>query len=183
MWELSALVRRDHDDLDEAVVALIASITPRRDLADIFDVMRLGLAVHIIAETRTLDALRARHYLPDAPRRLIEHVRDEHRRQLQAAESLLAVCPGSEAWYAAALELRIALLAHATGCETTKWTFQDHLGADERRWLAADYASERLRALGITAPLALAHELTGNAVRLPALQPVQGARRRESRPH
>jgi hypothetical protein len=146
-WDLSTLVRRDHDDLDAAVVAMVASATPCHELVSLLDAGRLALAVHVAAETDVLDKLR-RIGVPPALEQVIELVRAEHGEQVRLAAQLAAVTPGSEPWYTLALELRIMLLDHATRSEYMRWSLDDHVEPEQRRWLAAEYATERMRAVG-----------------------------------
>jgi len=156
--DFNALVRRDHDDLDQALVAMVATATRPDELVELLDVFRLALAVHVVAEAKVLARLLAGGDVVPALRAIVEHGCDEHLRQQAAADALVLVTPGSEEWYAEALELRIAVLDHATRAELLRWTLRDHLSAERCRRLSADYATERMRVLARTSPQALARE-------------------------
>lgn len=154
--DLCALVRRDHDDLDRALVAMLDTETPRAELETLVDVFRLALAVHIAAETKILDALVMRLDPPPALRYVATQARREHVAQQESIDELLRWRPGTAKWYAAALELRVLVLDHAARAELTRWSLQDHVPPADQRALASDYATERMRVLATTSPLALA---------------------------
>ena len=158
-WRFCTLVRRDHDDLDLALGAMVATATSCNELAELLDVAQLSLAVHVAAETKALAEL-ASLDLPVIIRMAVLASRDEHRFQQEELERLVGVRAGSELWYARVLELRIQVLDHATRAELLRWTFDDHLGVAMREVLAKRYASERMRVLGRTSPVAIAAALT-----------------------
>lgn len=154
--DLCALVRRDHDDLDRAIVAMLDSQTPHSELVTLVDVFRLALAVHVAAETKVLDALVIRLDPPPALRFVAAQAKREHIAQQDSLDELLRLAPGTGAWFAAVLELRVLLLDHAVRAELTRWSLQDHVPPADQRRLAAEYATERMRVLATTSPLALA---------------------------
>jgi hypothetical protein len=80
----------------------------------------------------------------------------EHVAQQVAVDALAATRPGSDNWYARALELRVLVLDHATRAELARWTLQDHVPTALHHTLAHDYATERMRVLARTSPIALA---------------------------
>ena len=151
------LVTRDHDDLDRALVAMVTPGAPREELSELLDSLRLALAIHVAAEDKVMRGLLLHHDAP-ALRDMVARLRTEHRRQQATADALCDIRPGSEPWNASVLELRLAVLDHASRAELVRWTLSAHLARGRGRRLAADYATERLRTLGQTSPVAVAHE-------------------------
>jgi hypothetical protein len=153
--DVCALVRRDHDDLDRGLAAMVDAATPPDELTSLLDVFRLALAVHTAAEARVFELLLGRvssRSLTSA----VSQARREHVAQRAAAEALVQVRPGSISWYEHALDLRVAVVEHAGRAEQLRWTFDDHVPLDVLRALASEYATERLRVLSSTSPLRLA---------------------------
>lgn len=154
--DVCALVRRDHDDLDRALVAMVDSATAVGELVSLLDVFKLALAVHVAAEAKVLITL-----LDQAPgslplRAIAEKIRDEHAEQQRGTDALASTRPGSQDWYARALELRVAVLDHAAQSELMRWTLQDQVALAAHGALASQYATERLRVLSRTSLVALA---------------------------
>jgi hypothetical protein len=162
--DLCSLVRSDHDDLDRALVAMLDPATANQELTNLLEVFLLALAVHVTAETRVLDTLHGRVDPPYALRMLIAQIRCEHAAQQAAADTLLRITPGSAAWYARVLELRVLVLDHTARADLLRWSLQDHVPAEIRRALASEYAVERLRSLGTTSPIATARQLASTTV-------------------
>ena len=144
--DLSTLIQSDHDDLNRLLVAMVASATPVCELSERLDSFRLALAVHAAAEANVMRLLLARHDEP-ALRAIAELTEAEHLRMQTLAAAMSRSRPGSEQWYADALELRIAALDHATRAELARWTLDDRVVQGRRQILAADYATERFRIL------------------------------------
>jgi len=154
--DLCGWVRRDHDDLDRALVGMCDPATPPKELANLVEVLRLALAVHSATEAHVLDLMLTRVGGPRALSMIATHTRIEHSAQRVAAQRLLEIRPASLAWYEHAAALRDLVLDHASRAERARWTFEDHLPADIRKALAIEYAHERMRVLGCTSPLDLA---------------------------
>lgn len=159
--DVSALVRRDHDDLDLALAAMVDTRTPPDELALLVDVCRLALAVHVSAQATVMRALIHTLGEPAVLCTLVAEARREHGGQQVALDRLASLPAGSDGWYARALELRVDVLDHAARAELARWTLQDHVPRGLRRALAADYATERLRVLARTSPVALAKAQLG----------------------
>jgi len=155
--DVCALVRRDHDDLDRALGEMVDPRTSPKELATLLDVFRLALAVHTAAEAKVLDALLARITGPRTLNMLALQTRVEHVAQRAAADALVGARPGSIGWYDGALELRVTVMDHAARAEQTRWTLEDHVPIEVQRLLAGEYATERMRVLASTSPIALAH--------------------------
>ena len=154
--DVCALVRRDHDDLDRALGAMVDPKTSPKELASLLDIFRLALAVHTAAEAKVLDALLQRVKGPRTLNMLALQTRIEHVAQRAAADALVGIRPASIAWYDGALELRVTVMDHAARADQTRWTLEDHVPVDVQRALAGEYATERMRVLASTSPLALA---------------------------
>jgi hypothetical protein len=159
MRDFQALVRADHDDLDQALAVLVSPSTPVADLADVLDATRLALAVHVTAQSRVLDRLIARSDpTPAALRAIVLRTRRDHAEQQLLVEYLAGMRPATCDWYERALELRSLLLDHAWH-EHISRSLAPHVAQPAVDALAAEYATERLRVLATTSPTALAHAL------------------------
>lgn len=153
---MCALVRRDHDDIDRAFAAMVDPATPPRELDDLLDIARLALAVHTAAEARVLELLLAHTTGPRTLALLATQTRLEHIAQHAAAEALTRIRPASIAWYEYALELRVLVLDHAGRADQLRWTLEDHVPRALQHLLGSEYATERMRVLASTSPLAIA---------------------------
>ena len=167
--DLCALVRRDHDDLDRALAVMADPNTATDELVAMLDVFKLALAVHTSAEAKVFDTLREAVAGPYALQLICEQSEAEHRAQHLMVDVLTATRPGTEAWYAGALELRVLVLDHARRAELARWTLQDHVPAPLHRALGRDYATERMRVLARTSPVAFARAQMFGAAVLPVV--------------
>ena len=158
--DFSNLVRRDHDDLDHALRMMVDTATSLRELPDLLDVFRLALAVHYVAQARALDSLlRLPTRPPNALRSIIAQLRVEHATQQSAADELARIEPGTARWYDGVLQLRIAVLDHATREVYFRSSLEQHVPAEMRRMLAGRFATERLNVLATTSPLEVARNV------------------------
>ncbi|HEY5952294.1 MAG TPA: hypothetical protein VIV40_42645 [Kofleriaceae bacterium] len=130
--------------------------TAPREAGNLLDVFRLALAVHLVAESRVFGSLVSLVRPPQALRLQIAQLRHEHTKQQAAAERLASIVPCSDDWYTHALELRVLLLDHAKREDYLRATLDDHVPTSISRGIAAQYATERMKLLGSTSPLALA---------------------------
>ncbi|HEX5061200.1 MAG TPA: hypothetical protein VFV99_17660 [Kofleriaceae bacterium] len=150
------MARRDHDDLDRALRAILDPKTAAREAANLLDVFRLALAVHLVAETRVHSTLLALVRPPAALRSQIAQLRREHDVQQETAERLAELEPCSDAWYCGALELRVHVLDHAKREDYFRAALDDYVPSAVSRGLGAEYATERMKLLATTSPLAVA---------------------------
>jgi hypothetical protein len=157
--DLCTLARRDHDDLDRTLLAMVAPDTPSREMTGLLDVFRLCLAIHGVAEHRVFQTLVSLVRPPSSLRLQIAQLREEHRAQQAAADRLGLIEPGSDAWYSGALELRVLVLDHAKREDYLRVVLEDHVPSSMLRGLVAQYATERMKLLGTTSPLALARSV------------------------
>jgi hypothetical protein len=157
--DLCELARRDHDDLDRALLAMLEPETPAREVGNLLDIFRMCLAVHLIAESRAFAMLVSIVRPPPALRLQIAQLRNEHLAQQRTADLLSTLNPGSDEWSTVALELRVMLLDHAKREDYLRATIEDHVPTTLSRGIAAQYATERMQLLGTTSPLQLARSL------------------------
>lgn len=157
--DVCALVRRDHEDLDRALSAMVDPMTQPSELSNLLEVFRLALAVHSAAEANVMDTLIDRAGVPRTLSILAMQSRVEHVAQRAAAESLSFVRPGSIAWYSHALELRVLVLDHASRADQLRWTLQEHVPTTLQQSLAGTYATQRMRVLASTSPLLTARRI------------------------
>lgn len=154
--DLCSLARRDHDELDLTLSAMVSPQTPVRELTTLLDMFRLGLAIHIVAEARVHGTLVAIVRPPQELRVQMASLRHEHAGQQLAAERMIELEPGCDDWYCAALELRVLLLDHARRQDYLRTPLDEYVPAGMNRGLVAQYATERMKLLASTSPLALA---------------------------
>lgn len=154
--DLCSLARRDHDELDLALSAMVSPETPLRELPTLLDVFRLGLAVHLVAEARVHQTLHAIVRPPRSLRVQLASLRHDHASQQQVAERMMKLDPGCDDWYCAALELRVLLLDHARRQDYLRAPLEERVPAAINRGLVAQYATERMKLLASTSPVALA---------------------------
>jgi hypothetical protein len=159
MLDVCALVRRDHDDLDRALNEMVDPHTSPAELSNLLDVFRLAHAVHSAAESKVLEKMMTRIGGARTLGILAMQARVEHVAQRAAADSLGLVRPGSIAWYSQALELRVLVLDHASRAELARTTFEEQLPAEIHREMAGEYATQRMRVLATTSPIATAWRL------------------------
>jgi hypothetical protein len=162
--DVCALVRRDHEDLDRALAAMVDPGLAPNELSYILDALRLALAVHSATEAKVFGTLLASVRAPSTLTMLAAQARAEHLAQRTAADDLTFVRPGSIAWYERALELRVSMLDHSGRAEQTRWTIQDHVPLDVQHRLAREYATERMRVLASTSPYGLAERRSAGAL-------------------
>ena len=154
--DFGGLVRADHDDLDHGLRAMLDERTVEKELVGLLEVFRLALAVHAVAEAIVFRSLLVRLKHPSILEMMFCQAADEHLVQYNAAEQLSLVRPASLEWYRRVLELRARVLDHASRAELVRWTLQDHVSLPAHHALASQYATERLRVLARTSPLAVA---------------------------
>lgn len=148
--DLCDLLRNDHDDLDRALGAMIDPITTTRELSSLLEIVQLALAVHSAAEAKILEMMLSHGVVPRTLGLLASQVQTEHAAQRAAAAALTHIRPGSIGWYSHAQGLRRLVVDHATRAD---W---QHIPVSLQRALAGEYATERMRVLGTTQPLAVA---------------------------
>lgn len=135
---------------------MVEPSTPSRELANLLEIFRLALAIHLVAEARVFTALIPLTRPPRALRLQITKLREEHLAQQRMGELLQRIQPGSDDWYTCALELRVLVLDHAKREDYLRATIDDHIPPPIRLGIAAQYATERMRMLATTSPLAIA---------------------------
>jgi hypothetical protein len=147
--DLTALIRRDHDDLDRSLTAMADPTTSPGDALALLDAFRIGFTAHAVAQGTVLREVLG----PLAPPRVLttsmQAMFNDHRDQARALAVLARTRPSTNAWSTAVLELRVKLVEHAIRDELLQVSLYDHVSGDTRRALASGYATERLRKLPI----------------------------------
>ncbi len=156
MVDLCGLVRRDHEDLDRALLAMVEPHTSREALLGLLDGARLSLTSHIEAETEVMQVFVARSPSRARVRAFVTEIAAQHRAQHAALDAIRDAAPGSTGWYFRVLELRVLVLDHTSREPFMRTALSDHISIDENRQLARDYASARLRMLALMYPFELA---------------------------
>jgi hypothetical protein len=156
--DLFALIRRDHHDLDLALAAMVNPKTPIHELETLVEVFQLALAVHVAAELRIASAMLSCADPPLNVRAMLLQSRKEHIDQNAAGEQLARLTAGSTTWYERALELRVSVLDHAWWVDYATPSVSIALPTSAMPDLSARYATERMRVLADTSPLATARK-------------------------
>ncbi len=145
MTELSTLLRRDHRDLDSALLDLASPATPA-EVCDAIDGVRLGLIAHDEAEDLVLSAVLAS--LPESsPLHLVvARTRTDHLQAQRALSALVVTRPGTPTWRRR-IELLRALIARHDRREMCELVPQlaNELDTPTRALLAGTFATARLR--------------------------------------
>ena len=139
--DVCALVRRDHDELDRTLRTLLETPRAPKDQLELVDAFRIGLVAHVAAEAAVLGTMLLRTQPPLLLRLIVKQLDDEHRAQLAALDAIAAEPVGSARWSERLLELRIALLDHASREDYFPSSLHDHVVSGERRKLAERYAA------------------------------------------
>ena len=154
--DVCGLVRRDHDDLDRGLAAMVEPATPPKELSNLLEVISLALAVHSAAESAVLELLTSTVRAPRAIEMLAIQTRREHVAQRAAAEAMTLLRPASLAWYEHAQALRELVDDHATRADYARSSFVDHVPRDVWVAMSREYATERMRVLSTTSPILVA---------------------------
>jgi hypothetical protein len=157
-YDVCALVRRDHDDIDRAFAAMVDPATPPHELTNLLDIVLLALAVHAAAEAKVFETLLATCTGPRTLSMIATQTRTEHAAQRAATEALTRIRPASIGWYDHTIELRILVLEHATRADQLRYTLLDHVPPTLERSLGCEYATERMHVLASTSPLMFSAE-------------------------
>jgi len=154
--DVSALMKRDHEDIDRAFAAMLDPVTAPNEMIWLLECVRLAMAVHSAAELQVMDSLARRRGGPPILELLATQSRQEHAAQRAAVEDLASVRPATIRWYDKVFDVRVHLAEHAGRADHLQWTLLDHVSADLRAAMAAEYATERMRVLASTSPHAIA---------------------------
>lgn len=159
--DLSGLVRRDHEDLDRALLAMIAPRETRETLRGLLDGAQLALSAHIEAEQEVMQVFMARSPSRLGMRKYVNEIAAQHRAQDEALRAIRDTSPGTTSWYFRVVELRVLVLDHTSREPYLRAALAEHVSVDDNRELARDYATARLRQLSLMYPFELAR--TGTA--------------------
>ena len=151
---LGDLLRRDHDDLTIALDLMVLPTTPRAMLLDSRDAIRLAFMVHAVAEKRVLTRLTRREPFPIVHDLFVQSI-NEHVEQELIIEDLFETEVGTPDWFGLALEMKERLTFHADREELAWGSVRDVVPSRLHKVLAGEYATERMKVLAATNPLAL----------------------------
>jgi hypothetical protein len=145
------LMRRDHDDLDRGLAALLTPAITTTELRCALDGVRLGLTAHTEAEDIVL-AVALGDRVSSELAALLREARGAHRGQEGALTSLVCTPPGTPTWRKRAGELRLAVASHAEWEEHWLVPALQRVAPHAYDRLAGAFATERLRQLAMQAP-------------------------------
>jgi len=152
--DLLTLLRRDHVDLDRALVDLARPRLHRRELSDCLDGLRLGLIAHVEAEGMVFERAAA-EVAPESPLHLIlARTRAEHLEQERALSALVVSRPGTPHWRQRADQLRALIAEHARDEDMQLQVLQAELPPALFAALPGMFATERLVQLSMIQPSA-----------------------------
>jgi hypothetical protein len=158
--DLSVLLDRDHDQLDQAIASLIDPGDDERRVA--LDTVRTAFAAHADAVANVLHGALAQVTIKHDLVMLIAQTLAEHHIQ-ESILRRLDLCVRRADWVCAVVRLRRALADHgAHETATVVRTLRTTLPALDYQRLAQRYAMERLRALDM---LAVVRPSPGSAIR------------------
>lgn len=154
--DLCGLVRRDHEDLDRALLAMVEPHKTRETLLGLLNGARLALSAHIEAETEVMQVFMTRSPSRLGMRKHLDEIASQHRAQDAALHAIRNTSPGTTSWYFRVVELRVLVLDHASREPYLRAALSEHISDEDNRQLARDYATERLRQLALMYPFELA---------------------------
>lgn len=154
--DVSALMQRDHEDIDRAFAAMVDPATAPTEMVWLLECARLAMAIHSAAELKVMDSLARRRDMPPIIGLLAMQSRQEHVAQRGAVDDLASVRPATIRWYDKAFDLRASAADHAGRAEHLRWTLLDHVPPEIRVAIASEYVTERMLVLSSTEPLAIA---------------------------
>ena len=153
--ELMRLLRRDHRELEMALMELASPDLQLPQRRTILDGVRLMIAAHGAAEDIVVYAAFARIAATPALRLLVEQARIAHDQLDAILARMLATPIGTSAWLDMVHLLRIRAEAHAAREENDLVpALRAAISAELYRSLAGAFATERLRQLAMLQPSA-----------------------------
>jgi hypothetical protein len=153
--DIGALLRRDHNDLENGLGELARPLSDIAEIRTTLDGVRLGLSAHVEAEDIVLYQAFSRFVPAPRLRMLVAQGRAAHLTQEGALSALVSSRPGSSVWRDRAAHLHGLIREHAAQEETqTMPLLRDYAPADVYHSLAGRFATERLRQLAMLQPSA-----------------------------
>jgi hypothetical protein len=152
--DLAALVRRDHDDIGYGLDLIVDPATSSARILDAIDGVRLGFRVHAIAEERVFRVLRRLQPMPLIADASAQATRDHIDQEVALDRFLHGYEPGTPRWYEWVLEVRETMTRHAFAADMMAAQLRDAVPSRLFDQLASRYATDRLRVLADTRPLA-----------------------------
>jgi len=153
--DLLALLQRDHHDLELGLVELVEPGASVRHIRDTLDGVRLGLTAHAEAEDIVLHAVLPLCASTPELAALVGEVRTAHLAQEAALAALVCAPPGSITWCDRAQRLYRMVCRHADSEEHEVLPMiRACAPAGVYEALAGEFATERLRQVGMLQPSA-----------------------------
>jgi hemerythrin HHE cation binding domain-containing protein len=152
--DIATLLRRDHEDLDRGLAALLDPTAAIGQIRTTIDGVRLGLTAHAEAEDIVFHAAIQNCSSARVLELVVEEAAQAHRVQEVALAALVCAPLGSAAWYDNATWLRELVKEHASYEEQCVLPAIHELAPEIYPRLAARFATERLRQLSMLAPSA-----------------------------
>jgi hypothetical protein len=153
--DLLALLQRDHQDLERGLVELIEPVATPRQIRDTLDGVRLGLTAHAEAEDIVLHAVLPLCASTPELAKLVSEIRTAHLAQEAALAALVCSPPGSITWCDRAHRLYRLIHRHADVEEHEVMPLLiATLPTAVYDALAGEFATERLRQVGMLQPSA-----------------------------
>ncbi|HEU0036658.1 MAG TPA: hypothetical protein VFQ53_38860 [Kofleriaceae bacterium] len=147
--DVLTLVRRDHDELDQALRVMSESIASERELREAQEAVELGLAAHVEGEGRALRGVLELTQPPALVYLLCSQLMTAHVAQEAALVQLKQARIGTASWRERAAQLRALVRqhhAHEEACVLP--ALRDYVPRATYAGLAGRYATARLRSLG-----------------------------------
>ncbi len=150
--DLLALLGRDHHDIATGLAELTRPAATIGQIRTTLDGVRLGLIAHAEAEDIVIHHALMRFDASPWLVKLIAVGHGAHVAQERALSSLVGQKPCTSAWRANATQLRDLVVRHATHEEEVILPALRGAAPDVWSKLAGEFASERLRQLGMLEP-------------------------------
>ncbi len=150
--DVNVLICRDHNELDRVLDTMLDPNTSPSECVGLLDALRIGFTAHAAAHGLVLQQLADENTTPALVRAMVGSVFEEHGDQARAIAALQDVRPGTGAWLARTLQLRIQMRDHSTRAESVRASLGEHVGAETSQRFVRQYATERLRRFGVIEP-------------------------------
>ena len=152
--DILSLLRRDHQDLDHDLAALLDATASIGTIRIALDGVRLGLTAHAEAEDIVFHSSLAHCRAARALELVVDEASQAHHLQEVVLSGLVCSPLGSATWYNNAGWLRQLVHEHATYEEQAVLPVIKELAPELYPSLAGRFATERLRQLSMLAPSA-----------------------------
>jgi hypothetical protein len=152
--DILVLLRRDHEDLDKGLAALLDATLSIGQIRTSLDGVRLGLTAHAEAEDIVFHHAIGRSTAARVLMLVVEEAAQAHHVQEVALAALVCAPLGSASWFDNAQWMRDLVREHARYEEDCVLPAIRELAPAAYPALAGQFATERLRQLSMLAPSA-----------------------------